>query len=402
MTSHRRAEIIGAALACTLAAGPLQAQPPAESSAQGRTSEVDSRWDPWLGCWALVDEDATSALFTDLLDAIDEARDRRSIRPVQDVQVCVAAAPQAGGVTLTTTVGSQQALQETIVADGTDRPFTEADCRGRQRAEWSSNGQRLFSHAELSCTGQASRSVSGFAMMESGDTWLDIQVVEIGGRTSTRVRRYRSAAPRGDVARRDATRLTIEDVIEASVKLPARAVEAVLIETNARFNLTGRRLIELDDAGVPDQVTDLMVALTFRDKFIVDRGTRGGGGYGGGSAWIDPYSWSYYYAPFAYSYLGYYDPYYYYGPGYIIVDPGPSPIEPQPSGTGRVVDGRGYTRVRPREPVPSDGGGRLTGSGSGGSDSSGGGSSGGASPQGYSGGGSSGGSGRTAQPRPPG
>ena len=78
---------------------------------------------------------------------------------------------------------------------------------------------------------------------------------------------------------------------------------------------------------------------------------------------------------------------------------------------GRVVNGLGYTRVRPREPEPrvtgsfvdrSDGSdaGRAGGSGTG---SSGGGS--GATSGGYtsgSGGGASGGSGRTAVPRPPG
>ncbi len=409
MGTERHLEMIGAALIVSVvAAGPLGAQP--APSPTGQADTIDPRWTPWLGCWELVDEDLTAARLAGL-DAIDAAGERRLTTPARDVQVCVAAARQGAGVTLTTTVGSQRALEETIVADASQRPFSEADCRGWQRAEWSKSGQRLFTRAELTCAGQASRTVSGFAMMESADTWLDIQVVEIAGRASTRVRRYRPSAslatlPRGTAARTAAAPPTIADVIEASAKLPSRAVEAALIETNARFDLNGQRLIELDDAGVADEVTDLMVALSFRDKFVVERGSRGGGYAGGFTGWSDPFLYSYYYAPFAYSYMGYYDPYSYYGPGYVIVDPGQGgPAEPQPSGSGRVVDGRGYTRVRPRETTPADGGGRFTGSSGesssgGSSSSSGGSSSGGVSTQGYSGGGSSGGD-RTAQPRPP-
>ncbi len=409
MVTHRRPVIIGTLLVAILAATPLFAQPVRPSIPTGPTGEVNERWAPWLGCWELVDEDAGSAFMRDLTEVLERAAQRRPRRPVGDVEVCVAPDADRGGVTLTTTVVGKPVLQESIAADGIERPFTESDCRGRQRAEWSANRQRIFSRAELTCTGQAPRTVSGFAMMESTDTWLDIQVVEIGGRASTRVRRYRPSPARAGATRSAdagmaASPLTTQDVIEASAKLPARAVEAALIETDARFILNGRRLIELDAAGVADEVTDLMVALSFRDQFIVDRGVRGGG-YSTGSAWADPYLWSYYYAPFAYPHLGYYDPYYYNGPGYVIIDPGPSqPVGPQPGGTGRVVDGRGYTRVRPREPVRVEAGGRSTKSGtsdpSGGSSSSGG-SSGGASPQGYSGGGSSGGCGRTAQPRPP-
>jgi hypothetical protein len=406
MRSERRLELIGTGLLlCLVFASPVGTQQVTPVAAQA----TDARWTAWLGCWELVDEDLTAARLAGL-DAIDAAGERRSTSRPRDVEVCVTPAEQGAGVKLTTTVGSRRALEEILIADATERPFSEGDCRGWQRAEWSKNVPRLFTRAELTCAGQPPRTVAGFAMMESLDTWLDIQVVETAGRVSTRVRRYRPIASESAPARRAAARtaagpLTIGDVIEASAKLPARAVEAALIETDARFNLTGQRLIELDDAGVADEVTDLMVALSFRDRFVVDRGARGGAS-GGFSGWSDPFLYSYYYAPFAYSYLGYFDPYYYNGPGYIIIDPDEGgSVDPQPSGAGRVVDGRGYTRVRPRETSPGNAGGSPTGSSgqstsSGGSGGSSSGSSGGVSTQGYSGGGSSGG-GRTAQPRPP-
>jgi hypothetical protein len=77
----------------------------------------------------------------------------------------------------------------------------------------------------------------------------------------------------------------------------------------------------------------------------------------------------------------------------------------------RVVNGAGYTRVRPRQPVPMpvtaggvvDRSGGSGGTSNGGSSGGSSGGSGGASTGGYSSGGASGGSsGRTAVPRPPG
>jgi hypothetical protein len=171
------------------------------------------------------------------------------------------------------------------------------------------------------------------------------------------------------------------------------------------FDLTGERLIELDRAGVPDQIIDLMVAQSFPSKFVVERNTSGGGSWGMSgfdSMWpyySDPFFYTSYFAPFGYRYWGSYDPYYFQGPGFVIVNPQPV----QPDSNGRVVDGRGYTRVRPNQPTPGSGSGTgWTGA----SDNSGGssgssGSGGGVSSSGYSSGGGGGG-GRTAVSRPPG
>jgi hypothetical protein len=166
---------------------------------------------------------------------------------------------------------------------------------------------------------------------------------------------------------------------------------------------------------VPDRVLDLMIALSFPNKFVVERRTSSsvmttGGGYPiGGLDWMD-LGWMdmgydlfpYRYAPFGYGMWGRSDYYYYGAPVYsvdVVASDGP-----QPSGQGRVVDGMGYTRVRSRDPQPANPGGMVVAGsdGGGGSSSSGGSSSGGSgvSSQGYSGGGG-GDSGRTAVSRPP-
>jgi hypothetical protein len=129
----------------------------------------------------------------------------------------------------------------------------------------------------------------------------------------------------------------------------------------------------------------------------------GYGIYDDGPLWpfyMDSMFWPSYYSPFAYRYWGAFDPFYFPGSGYVVIQPpGGGDDTPQSSGLGRVVDGRGYTRVTTRTPEPA----HMTGGegGTAGTMSQGGGNSGGVSTGGYSSGGGGGGD-RTAVPRPPG
>jgi uncharacterized membrane protein YgcG len=238
---------------------------------------------------------------------------------------------------------------------------------------------------------------------------------------------------------------TIEDVIEASQKLPAEALQGALVDVKQKFNVNRKTLVALDDAGVPDSIIDLMVALTFPDRFVVERVTSSTPvGISTGMGWYDPFmtpfltgSFSSCYTPYGYyGYRSYYNmcgpymygynyyPYsnyyrgnYYYPSGsWVPIDnnPGGGGGTVVPSGAGRVVNGRGYTQIRERTPEPSiprnssRGDGSAAGwTGAGASA----GSSGGVSSSGYSsgsssgssgGGSSSGGGDRTAVARPPG
>lgn len=392
-----------------LAAIPAQAQ------------QLDSRWAPWLGCWQLVDESVREA---------GPAAATRA-RP-DDTRVCVGAAARAAGVTLSTRIDDQRVLEQTVVADGAQHALDEADCRGWQRADWSRTGERLFARADLTCADEAPRKVWGLAMITDG-RWIDIQAIDIAGREHVRVRRYRRSTDRtgtgdaptsqaGSIAPRlGATRFTLEDVKEAVARLSPRAVEAALVETNAGFDLNSKALIDLDDAGVPDSVIDLMVALSFPRHFIVDRAptrtTSASSGYGGfGSYALSPYDgllydgfWDsqyvpYYYSPFGYAYWAGYGVPYYPFTGFVTIDPAES--APAESGGSRLVNGAGYTQVRPRDAERAENGTRGDRTGDGASTDSpssrsgdSGGSSAGVSSQGFSGGASSTDTGRTAEPR---
>jgi hypothetical protein len=203
-------------------------------------------------------------------------------------------------------------------------------------------------------------------------------------------------------------------VKEASAKVSPRALEAALVETRASFNLSSKRLLELQAAGVPASVVDLMVALSYPDRFVVERTAPIDRAYApivndpfmlgwafGYPVWSDLYGFysplygaysPYYYSPFAYPYYRGYNPYYFGGGYYVDAGGGGGGVNvpDRPSGQGRVVDGHGYTRVRPRESEPAvaprGGGGSTASSTGGGGGASSSGSSGGssASPAGFS------------------
>lgn len=400
-----------------------------------RAQTPDARWSPWLGCWRMLDERVREGNPSGA-DAVAAARER-GLGGTTNITVCVSPAAQPAGVTLNTRAAGEPALEQTIVADAETHPVDEAGCTGSQRAEWSSDGRRLFARAELACGNQPARTISGLAMITADGTWLDVQAIDVAGRTNVRVRRYRRTTSSAGTLDAAARSFTVEAVKEASTKVATPALEAALIESGARFRLDGNALVELDDANVPDAVTDLMVALSYPDKFQVERRIEQGldlysppysyadaewSGYWGFGypyfSWYPGYygNYRYYYSPFGFPYSGLYAPYSYYYGGSAVG--GGETVRPAPAdtGDGRAISGVGYTRIRPREAVPVEsggggssassggGGGRSTVTSSGGYSQSGGGSSSGSSGgsssgSSGSGGGGGNGGGRTAQPR---
>jgi hypothetical protein len=408
-----------------------------------RAQQVDSRWEPWLGCWQMLDDRVRDENPSGA-DAVAAAR-ARMFRGTTDVNVCVTRGSQPNTVTLTTRASGERAFEQTIVADAAAHPISEGACTGSQRAEWSADGYRLFAHAELTCATQPARTVSGLTMIATDGTWLDVQAIGVGATSNVRVRRYRRTSSTGGAGSATAVAhasLGLDDVKEASTKVASPVLEAALIESGTRFRLDRRVLVDLDDAKVPATVIDLMVALSYPDRFQVERrietsadayppayaGADSSGLWGLGYpyfSWYPNYfgNYSSYYSPFGYAYpglYGLYSPYTYYPgyPGSFVVGSGAAPPPPAANAAeGRAVNGLGYTRIRPREAVPTESGGggeRSSGrsvdrggsvstsgysSGGSGSSSGGGGSSGGSGGSGGSGSSGGSGGGRTAQPR---
>lgn len=377
----------------------------------GASAQEDDRWTPWLGCWTLVNE-ATHEGAGAARAALLSPPEPREVDPETEPRACVARVP--GGVTITTTVPDQTPTVQTLLADDVGRPITDDECRGTERTSWSTNGRLLFARANVTCADATPRTITGLGMITAEGQWLDVRTFRIDGRNTTRVSRYE----RADTLPVMGHHLTLDAIKEASRIVSPTVIEAAIAETRPPLTVKSKQLLELSDAQVPTSVIDVMIAVAYPKQFIVEPSR---GGYGGASAayglydpFFDAGYWpSYYYSPFAYGYIGRYDPIAFppYGSG------GGGDAVPA-RGTGRAINGEGYTRVRPNTPNTSErptftsrsGTGNSSASsgssgtassassdgGSSSSSSSSGGGGGGASPQGYSG---SDGGGRTAQPR---
>ncbi|MFM8532956.1 MAG: hypothetical protein ACKOEC_05120, partial [Acidimicrobiia bacterium] len=260
----------------------------------------------------------------------------------------------------------------------------------------------IFRSTEVTCGKEAPRSIKSVAFMTTGPSWVNIQhVSSAAASANVRVQRYRRAAnqqladgtkaPQPDPAltlRTDPslTKWSVDDVIEASGKLPVEAMQAALTEVRHPFELNKKSLVALDDGGVSEPIIDLMVALTYPRRFIVER--QGGGsapaGISTGMGWFDPFmspiltsGLSDCYSPMGFGYRSYYSmcgmgyssymygytspyltyyPYGYYG-GWVDVGSAPQVIgsitDAQPQGDGRAINGRGYTQIRTRDAEPS-------------------------------------------------
>ncbi len=380
---------------------PVAAQNPggAPEAAPAGAGNLDARWLPWMGCWQLAEEQIAAA--------------PEGAEFPERMEVCIAPADAGDGATLTARGDGEVLMQRELVSDGTQRPVTEGDCSGWERREWSADGRRLFTRTEIRCGSEPPRHMSGISLLLNRSTWVDIQGIAVDDRRHVEIRRYRPAptdeerdarlpaTPGGlrDARQAIAGPLTLSNVREAAARADSHVIEALLTESQPRLSLDSRTLIELDDAGVDGSVIDLLVALAYPERFVVERRTSrsGGGSSVGGWGWGGlggAYSPIYYgsamygmYAPWGYG--GYwYDPMWS-GYGYRrggVVD------APETVSQTRAVEGRGFTRVQPRSAVARAGSGDGGGSGGSATPRT-------ARPRGGSGGGVSSGGGRTGGTR---
>ncbi|MGQ0814013.1 MAG: hypothetical protein ACT4O1_06060 [Gemmatimonadota bacterium] len=367
-------------------------------TAAGVTAPVssDGAWLAWQGCWRAV-EDAENTL------------------------VCIV--PDGAGARMVRYVGGAVESETRIIADGVARPFSDEGCTGTQQARWSEDEQRLFLLSDMTCGERTQRKVSG-VMAILGTEWLNVQAITSGENTSTRSARYAAANENGipkDIARslranrlaRETARsaagslIDLADVQEAVAAIHADAVMAWLTEAGQAFDLTGKKLVSLADAGVPASVIDVLVAVSNPEHFAVrtrtervdDRGRRT---YGYDPChtrpydpWMGPIGYSHDYGynrcyryGRSFSPWGYGSGWGYHGAPVIVVR---NPTTPNPSAR---VTRKGYSSgnssssstARENSPSPKPTGSTTSTKGSNGSDS------GGSSSSGSS-------TGRTAKPR---
>jgi uncharacterized membrane protein YgcG len=406
-------------LAALALLSPLAA--PAPAAAQS-AAPADARWSAWVGCWRSTDDLAGTG-----------------------ARVCVA--PKDQGVAIVTVVGGQRVSDELRIADGREHAVDDGSCRGTATITWADRGTRLYRTATVGCDGAAARTLTSVSFFAEGPTWVDVETVRDGDDTRVRVTRLVRAPsltladgtafprPAASLTAAALATWTVDDVIDLSAHLPVDGVQAAISEAPGPFALNKRNLVALADAGVGDRVIDLMVGVTYPSKFVVQRSLPMSSPIGPiGVSLADPFfspivgpaALFNCYQPFSWALDGYwgncagFDPRYYsrypgyysgywgaYGSDWIVTN-GTSGAGTATAPTeARIVNGRGYTQVRPVDTTFGSAdqiaasGGQSNGGQSNGSTSSGGSVSSGG---GYSGGGGaiSGGGDRTAVPRGPG
>ncbi len=383
-------------------------------SRDDRLQKLDSRWLPWIGSWRLISNTVNTA------DGEVSGKSTLEIKPGEDRRSVVMKGSQDDEVLYD---------EKKVVVDGSRHPIEDEECDGWYKYNWSDTGKRLLFESEVICSDNRLRNISGISLFTDPDEWADIQLLISGKDRMITIRRYRETddiqnIPGARGARHFArvaagTNFSIEEIIELTDKVAPEALEAALVEMRKPFEINSKVLLHLSDAGVPSQVVDLMVALSFPDKFTIEP-------HAAESAVrpeprqpetvaVYPYAWSpfgiwSYYDPFfpwywsspayLYGYWGWggYYPTYWSSPGY-----GGYRIR-----GGRLVAGQGYSRIYPSGPnsppryaqprsssgrsgsgsAPARASSSRSGSGiSGGSSGGSGGGSPSASPGGYSGGG---------------
>lgn len=339
------AAVLGLALLALSVPG--EAQPAAELG-----------WLPWLGCWTAVGGSGET--------------------------LCVRSADEPAAAELLTLEEGAVTSTEVLRADGASRRVSGQGCEGNDSARFSEDGRRIYLRSDLTCEGGVERRSTGIVAWVGPAEWIRVETVEVAGETAATVERYRQARPEeiqgtglADIAAERsmavrsarmaaASRPSTDAVVEASHAVHAEAVRAWIAERGDRLDVDAEKLVGMSDAGVADEVIDVVVAVSFPDRFSLDRGrpttagdaaARGaasrdrygyGRAYGYGSPFyrnpfdrwrygLDPFGWGY--SP--YGYAGGYG--WWYGgrsPTIIVV----RPRDEAEDDAGRFVNGRGFTR----------------------------------------------------------
>ncbi len=360
-TTTSRILAFGAATALLLTIGANSAE-----------AQEDTRWLPLVGCWVPVGElgaDVTEDSGAELLCVSTNADGGVDMRSYQ-------------GTELLGTVG--------IVADGQPRSVEREGCRGTEVARFADDRRYITSETDYVCDGEVEGRTAGLIAMVTPFEWINAQVVEADEGEVAGVMRYTLASAvdieaaglpafsddRAQAIRRSriaaARPLDVGDVIAASTNVHPQTLQAWIVEQDDMLPVSASELGRMADAGVSDDVIDMVVAVSHPSRFAIQQGEPqlaegesydrydrprrrlgffpGSFGYLGWTRYGYGSGYGYGFSPYSYSSLYGYGYGSGLGRGYGYGYPGYRPIivipnnNPNVSSSGRAVKGRGYTR----------------------------------------------------------
>jgi hypothetical protein len=263
-------------LAAAIAALPSTGSAQSSSSIARSSSQLDARWQPWIGCWKPAPPQGAAVTFGS-----------RTSGDAPLVCVVPSASSTPSTVDVLTVADGKVSARDTIQATGRSVARTKDGCTGVESAKWSADGQRLFVSSDFACPGGIKRTSSGIFAMSPAGEWVNVQGVDVGGNRGVSVLHYRDAglpatlppeisaalrvAPDAGSSARAAAGapLSAADIVEASHSADSTVVEALVMDRGQAFSLSASEIVALADAGVPGNVTDAMVALTYPKAFAL-------------------------------------------------------------------------------------------------------------------------------------
>ena len=244
----------------------------APGAAPAALAAEDTRWMPWIGCW---DGASDSGLAED------------------GFLVCFHLLPDEGGVEIVTYSEGIVTARETLRADGTAVAIAEGGCTGSQSARWSADHRRVLLESSMDCGVGVTRSARGvLTFLPEGRGWTEIHAVHAGGELPIVGLRTFTPSHPGDLiawgisnpaegrelaaqtARTQAGRsLPIDAVVEVAEHAGAAVAGTLIAERGEPFTLNAATLRTMAAQGVPSEVLDVMVAVTWPERFAITGGT---------------------------------------------------------------------------------------------------------------------------------
>jgi hypothetical protein len=265
--------------------------------AQGavRSAQTDTRWYPWLGCWAT---------------------DSAASRAPRGAINCVVPVSGNSGVDQLSLIDGRVVSRRRLDATGRPQPIDNQGCTGTQVTEWGQSASRVYMRAGYTCNTGIAGTSSSISALSSNAEWIQVEDIRGGSNANPLVNVDRlhdvgipTGLPRDAAAALESRRLAIntsraaaarmlttDDVVDAMRHADATLVASWLAATGQHFVLSGQQINALAGANVPATVLQAMMGNPVGDQpGYVD--SRGVPVYRGSAIYTEPTSQPLVYQP---------------------------------------------------------------------------------------------------------